>query len=52
MFLEEMRHFLDCIQSQREPLVNLDDGIAALRIALAAEQSSRERKEIPRTQEM
>jgi predicted dehydrogenase len=52
MFLEEMRHFLDCIQSQREPLINLDDGIAALRIALAAEQSSRERKEIQLTQEM
>lgn len=52
MFLEEMRHFLDCIQGKSEPLVSLDDGIAALRIALAAKQSSRERKEVSIPKEM
>ncbi len=52
MFLEEMRHFLDCIQGKSEPLVSLNDGIAALRIALAAKQSSRERKEVKIAKEM
>lgn len=44
MFLEEMRHFLDCIEGLAEPLVTLNDGIRALKIALAAKRSIAERR--------
>jgi predicted dehydrogenase len=43
MFLDEMKHFLDCIHGLTEPVVSLEDGIAALRIALGARQSSEDR---------
>jgi predicted dehydrogenase len=37
-----MRHFLDCVYGQVTPACGLDDGIAALRIALAAKRSALE----------
>ena len=40
MFLEEMRHFVACLEGREQPVCTLDDGIAALRIALAAKQSA------------
>jgi predicted dehydrogenase len=40
MFLEETQHFLDVVYGRDEPLCTLDDGIQALRIALAAHESS------------
>lgn len=36
LFLQEITHFLACVRSGERPLVPLDDGIATLRIALAA----------------
>jgi predicted dehydrogenase len=42
MFLDEMRHFLDCITGRAKPLVTLTDGIRALEIALAAKRSAAE----------
>ena len=42
MFLDEMRHFLACVEGAEQPLVTLDDGIQALRIALAAKTSALE----------
>jgi predicted dehydrogenase len=42
MFLDEMRHFLACMEGREVPQCNLEDGIAALRIALAAKQSAAE----------
>lgn len=42
MFLDEMRHFLDCTAGRAEPLVTLDDGIRALEVALAAKLSAAE----------
>lgn len=41
MFLNEMRHFLRCIAGNEQSLCTLDDGIAALRIALAAKESAK-----------
>lgn len=41
MFIEEARHFLECIADRKQPIVNLDAGIASLRMALAAKESIR-----------
>ena len=38
-FLGELRHFLECVDSRRTPVVDLEDGIASLRMALAAKES-------------
>jgi len=40
MFLEEMRHFLAVARREVEPLCSLNDGIQALRLALAAHESA------------
>jgi predicted dehydrogenase len=42
IFLAEMRHFLDCVFHDAAPACGLDDGIATLRIALAAKRSALE----------
>lgn len=39
LFLDEMRHFLECVETRREPMVSLADGVWSLRIALAAKES-------------
>jgi predicted dehydrogenase len=36
---EEISYFLDCVSSNREPLVNEKDGVASLEVAVAAMQS-------------
>jgi predicted dehydrogenase len=38
-YQDELRHFLDCVQTRRKPMVDLVDGIASLRMALAARES-------------
>jgi len=38
-FLDELRHFLECVQTRRQPVVDLVDGIASLRMALAVKAS-------------
>jgi predicted dehydrogenase len=40
LFLAEMSHFLEVVQHKAEPLCNLADGEAALKICLAAHQSA------------
>ena len=42
LFLDEMRHFLQCVVGRARPEITLDDGIRALEIALAAKRSARE----------
>lgn len=39
MFIDQMRHFLDCLNGSATPLVNLNDGVQSLRLALAAKSS-------------
>jgi predicted dehydrogenase len=39
LFVEEMRHFLQCVKTRCEPLVGLADGAWSLRMALAAKKS-------------
>jgi predicted dehydrogenase len=40
MFLEEMRHFRQVVREEAEPACTLEDGVAALQIALAARRSA------------
>ena len=40
LFLNEMRHFLQVASGEAQPLITLEDGIQALRLALAAHQSA------------
>jgi predicted dehydrogenase len=46
LFLAEMRHFLEVARGEVGPACNLEDGIAALRLALAAQQSARQGERI------
>ena len=39
LFLDQLRHFLDCMETRRKPVVDLQDGIWSLRMALAARES-------------
>src|SRR5664280_492625 len=39
LFIDELQHFLDCAEGRAEPVVNLEDGIASLRMALGVLQS-------------
>jgi predicted dehydrogenase len=39
LFLDELRHFLECVKTRQKPLVDLNDGIWSLRMALAARES-------------
>jgi predicted dehydrogenase len=38
-YRDELHHFLDCVETRRKPVVDLVDGIASLRMALAAKES-------------
>ena len=44
MYKEELRHFIDCVLGKAEPKVNGQDGKRVLEIALAARQSSQDRR--------
>lgn len=46
LFVEEVKHLLNCVENGAEPCVNLADGIAAQKIVLAAKESNREGKEV------
>ena len=39
LFVDEMKHFLDCVETRRDPLVGLAEGVESLRMALAAKES-------------
>lgn len=42
MFLNEIAHFLACVEGREQPFCTLNDGIQALHIALAAKRSAAE----------
>lgn len=39
MFLDEMKHFLACLERRETPLISLSDGAKSLKMALAAKES-------------
>ncbi len=45
MYLDEMRHFLECVRDGKSPEVNLKDGRTALEVALAAKASAKSGKQ-------
>ena len=49
MFLAEMRHFLAVVRGEEESACTLDDGMHALELALAVQQSSAEKRFIDLT---
>ena len=40
-YVDELEHLLDCVAGEADPVCDLNDGVAALRIALAAKESQR-----------
>ena len=46
MFLDELKHFAECVRDHRDPQPSLADGLRALRFALAAHESLATHKEI------
>jgi predicted dehydrogenase len=46
MFLAQARHFIDCVVHGASPLVDLQDGLQSLRLALAALRSLKEGREV------
>jgi predicted dehydrogenase len=39
LFLDELHHFLECVKTRQKPVVDLNDGVWSLRMALAARES-------------
>lgn len=39
LFIDQTRHFLECVRTRQRPIVDLRDGLQSLRMALAAKQS-------------
>jgi len=39
MFIDELQHFLDCVDGKAQPMIDLHEGIDSLRISLAADES-------------
>ncbi len=46
MYEAQMRHFIECLYSRQIPAVGLEEGLSALRIILAAKQSSDEGRKV------
>jgi predicted dehydrogenase len=39
LFVDELRHFLECVRTREKPIVDLNDGMSSLKMALAAKES-------------
>lgn len=39
MYIEEVKHFIDCIRENKKPMIDLDEGIKSLKIVIAAKKS-------------
>jgi len=39
MFLDELRHYIACLEGKEKPVVDINEGLRSLRIALAAKRS-------------
>lgn len=41
MYLEEIRHFVDCIRRNKKPLIDLEEGLKSLKVVLSAKKSNK-----------
>jgi predicted dehydrogenase len=39
LFIDQLSHFLECVKERKRPVVDLNDGLQSLRIALAVKRS-------------
>jgi predicted dehydrogenase len=46
LFLDQTRHFLECIRTRAKPVVDLHDGIQSMRMAVAIKQSIAEHRPV------
>ena len=46
MFIRELKDFIDCVQTRREPEMSLAQGVVGLKMALAAKRSAKEHREV------
>jgi len=46
MYIDEMVHFINCIEGKEEPLINITDGLNVLKIVLTAKESAKSGKMI------
>ena len=46
LFIDEVSHFIDCIQNGQKPICDLGEGIHALKVVLAAKKSAEEKREV------
>ncbi|HTS35713.1 MAG TPA: Gfo/Idh/MocA family oxidoreductase [Candidatus Solibacter sp.] len=46
MYLDEMRHFLDCVSSRRETMLPIPDAVGLMRVVFAAKDSSEQKRMI------
>ncbi|MEW6008459.1 MAG: Gfo/Idh/MocA family oxidoreductase [Candidatus Omnitrophota bacterium] len=46
MYLEELRHFINCILKKQRPLISAEEGRKILRVALAAKRSAKTGKKV------
>jgi predicted dehydrogenase len=46
LFKAELKHFIECIQNNQQPICTLRDGMAALEMALAIKKSAIEKREL------
>jgi len=52
MYLDEMKHFLDCVHSRRPTVLPIPEAVAVMQIAFAAKTSAREGKLISTAREV
>ena len=45
-YIDEMLHFINCIEGKEEPIISITDGLEVLKIALAAKESAKSGKNI------
>lgn len=46
MYIEETKHFVDCVQHKKEPLVSAEEGRRTLLLALRAKEAAEKRKTV------
>jgi predicted dehydrogenase len=39
LFIDELNHFLECVKARKRPVIDLNDGLQSLRMALAVKMS-------------